>query len=498
VSSAARLPFDSIAGAWQWGLWLFPFGLLVDSSVIYASGAHLHRSSDRGATWTHQPDTRYCAKLAVDVVSDTLYCSGSTVFRSTDGGAHWTVADDRIHPDSDSALVATPSGVFAGSDTFLYRSRDGGRSWDPVAVGRATAVTYVPLLPNQVYVATDRGIAVSEDGGARFGDPTGPKDVVGLAADPFDFRVAYAASRTGVFVSRNSGASWEFASTGIDAHAIRSVALAPGAAQTMLASFHGALMRTVNGGTSWSVVAPEPRFADRAGFAGFDPKVAGRAYACGDSFAISVDSGASFTPIADPRLVGCTRILFHGATMTVGSLGQIYKSTNGGETWAMAGTVADFGITSDLAFGDALGTVVLAAHGNGVFRSTDGGDTFTQLSDQVFGSQLIADPTSPTHVVAASCGTLQRSNDGGASFERAISGPCVQALTVVGSAFVAVGFASFPGTRAVMSTDGGATWKPFDIAGVPRGAGIDTIATSDDGKTIYLGTTAGLYRSVRP
>ncbi|HMG57962.1 MAG TPA: hypothetical protein VK601_30880, partial [Kofleriaceae bacterium] len=332
-------------------------------SVIYAAGAHLHRSSDRGATWTHQPDPIYCAKLAVDAVSDTLYCSGFAVTRSTDGGAHWTVADTRIHPDSDSALVATPSGVFAGSDLFFYRSRDGGVSWDPVAVGRATAVTYTPLLPDQVYVATDRGIAVSQDGGAHFGDPSGPKDVVGLAADPLDFRVAYAASRTGVFVSRNSGASWEFASTGIDAHAIRSVALAPGAAQTMLASFHGALMRTVDGGTSWSVVAPEPSFTGGTGFAEFDPKVAGRAYACGDAFAISVDGGASFTPIAGPGPVGCTRILFHDATMTVGSLNRVYRSTSGGETWAMAGAVGDFGITSDLAFGDALGTVVLAAHG---------------------------------------------------------------------------------------------------------------------------------------
>jgi photosystem II stability/assembly factor-like uncharacterized protein len=50
----------------------------------------------------------------------------------------------------------------------------------------------------------------------------------------------------------------------------------------------------------------------------------------------------------------------------------------------------------------------------------------------------------------------------------------------------------------VMSTNDGATWTPFDTAGVPRGAGITAIAASDDGKTIYLGTTAGLYRSVRP
>jgi photosystem II stability/assembly factor-like uncharacterized protein len=164
----------------------------------------------------------------------------------------------------------------------------------------------------------------------------------------------------------------------------------------------------------------------------------------------------------------------------------------------MAGEVGDFGLTSDLAFGDALGTVVLAAHQTGVFRSTDGGDSFTQLAGPVSSSQLIADPTSPTHVVAASCGALRLSIDDGASFQPAVSGPCVQALGAVGSALVAVGTASRPGTRAVMSTDGGATWTPFEIAGVPRGAVIDAIAASEDGKTIYLDTTAGLYRSVRP
>jgi photosystem II stability/assembly factor-like uncharacterized protein len=44
------------------------------------------------------------------------------------------------------------------------------------------------------------------------------------------------------------------------------------------------------------------------------------------------------------------------------------------------------------------------------------------------------------------------------------------------------------------STDGGAHWTSIDAGGAPNGVSVYSIAATDDGATVYLGTGAGLYK----
>jgi len=116
-----------------------------------------------------------------------------------------------------------------------------------------------------------------------------------------------------------------------------------------------------------------------------------------------------------------------GADQTVflgGGSGWVFRSTDGGVTWARSTTGVN---TSDLTVWEvgvspayATDHKVFAAGNNGVHKSTDGGVTWTELATgQPFGSQLAVVP-SPAYaadhtVFAGGYGGLVRSADGGAT-----------------------------------------------------------------------------------
>jgi photosystem II stability/assembly factor-like uncharacterized protein len=69
--------------------------------------------------------------------------------------------------------VDDPTILFAGTDAGLYRSGDGGQSWDALASPFSnSAVQELAMAPNDpaiLYAATDVGVYRSGDGGASWG-----------------------------------------------------------------------------------------------------------------------------------------------------------------------------------------------------------------------------------------------------------------------------------------------------------------------------------------
>jgi photosystem II stability/assembly factor-like uncharacterized protein len=178
----------------------------------------------------------------------------------------------------------------------------------------------------------------------------------------------------------------------------------------------------------------------------------------------------------------------------------LYKSTNSGMTWADTGLGATAPVFSvnDVALGDGTGSVVVASTSQGLYRSTNGGTSFTQVTTD-FNNVIVADPRAPTHIIAGECSSFRVSADGGASFGALIPGLCVQSLIGTRSALYAAGSGPSNAPAVVTSTDGGSSWAPIEIAGsIPTGLNLTSITASDDGKTIYVGTSAGLYKSAGP
>jgi photosystem II stability/assembly factor-like uncharacterized protein len=207
---------------------------------------------------------------------------------------------------------------------------------------------------------------------------------------------------------------------------------------------------------------------------------------------VSFDAG-------NPGPFSCNRLLVAGTTLFAAGSGRLFKSTNSGTAWLDTGLGVGspgFGI-NDAALGDATGNVVLAATTDGLYRSTNGGTSFTRSAAASSVNNLVADPKVAAHITAGLCAGFRVSTDGGASFGSEIAGPCVQTLAAAGSALYAYGTSN---TAVLLkSTDGGSTWVPIDIAGsIPSGVNISSITASDDGNTLYLGTSAGLYKNAGP
>jgi photosystem II stability/assembly factor-like uncharacterized protein len=174
---------------------------------------------------------------------------GDGVYRSEDGGATWEnmglaasehVSKILVHPDDSNTIWVASQGPLwsSGGDRGVFRSTDGGATWTRVLgddewVG-ATDLVMDPRNPDRLYAATWQrqrtvasymgggpGTAIyrSDDGGETWqkltrGLPGGDMGKIGLAVSPQRPDVVYAAIELdrrsgGIFRSEDRGASWE-------------------------------------------------------------------------------------------------------------------------------------------------------------------------------------------------------------------------------------------------------------------------------------------------
>src|SRR5262249_3071565 len=149
-------------------------------------------------------------------------------------------------------------------------------------------------------------------------------------------------------------------------------------------------------------------------------------------------------------------------------------------------------------------TVYAAESSNGIFKSTDGGATWaaanTGMTGPIFQSVAMAiDPKTPStlYAVVWTSGNpgLSKSTDGG--------GPCTGilangtnfietvAVDPVTPSTIYVGQFVGTGSSALVSTDSGATFAPIQT-GIPTGTSVDVFAINPaTPATLYAGTTSG-------
>ena len=185
-----------------------------------------------------------------------------------------------------------------------------------------------------------------------------------------------------------------------------------------MGSTGGGVWRTTNAGISWENLTDEDFRAGSVGavtVAPSDPNViyVGMGSACprgnvsiGDGMYRSTDAGASWQHIGLERSGSISRVRVHPDdpnVLWVGVLGQIfgsnpergvYRSTDGGETWEQVLSISDDAGIADLELDPFNPRVLYAAawrverkpwtlidgsDEGGLFRSTDGGDTWERL-----------------------------------------------------------------------------------------------------------------------
>jgi len=123
--------------------------------------------------------------------------------------------------DLDLRVIAVdpsnPQVIFTGSSKMLYRSIDGGKSWEEAftvyGAGELNYITINKKSPSTMYLATSNGLFKTINSGSNWrrvfkGIGEGKKEILSVAIHPFDSNLIYAGTKYGLFSSKDGSRTW--------------------------------------------------------------------------------------------------------------------------------------------------------------------------------------------------------------------------------------------------------------------------------------------------
>ena len=435
------------------------------------------------------------------------------VYKSTDDGLNWVAANAGIERTAISDMIASGANLLAAvkadcpTSINIFKSTDNGATWTGTTGLAGKIVNSLALKGNVVWaffsaLPNDSGVARSTDNGNSWqivssiitnaGESIVSDNAIIVAEDNFIWR------------STDDGASWDvveqFALTGIGSFGKAGTKLF-GAART-------GIQTSTDNGASWNF---EP-FSDGA----FSFSAVGSTIYLGSNNKVfkSTDLGATWIDMSTGLgKGGIQALLYDGATLFAGTPADaagMYRSTNGGQSWDPA--AAGLPIASEIRSLIAFGPYVFAGmQGNGIWRSSDHGDTWskTDVNNALLANALVLTfCVKDNNLFAGAINGIYKSTDGGATFERTLNGfppnIGVTAYSLAASASnvvaaVSVSFSPSEGLAGIFySSDDGSTWHQGVLPIIPTAV---TAVASDGSSLAYAGvfgqssSVKGLYKS---
>jgi photosystem II stability/assembly factor-like uncharacterized protein len=155
--------------------------------------------------------------------------------------------------------------LFAGTQSGLFRSSDGGSSWERLTASGIAgvpvqAIYAPPRGASRLAVRTAGGLFVSEDAGRNWRPAPLPGNDyyvydIALPADRDD--PILAATSRGLLQSLDGGGQWKLVTDGVPAATVNSVRFHPARSREAFLIQYGKVYRSFNGGTSWQVFPSE-------------------------------------------------------------------------------------------------------------------------------------------------------------------------------------------------------------------------------------------------
>jgi hypothetical protein len=205
------------------------------------------------------------------------------------------------------------------------------------------------------------------------------------------------------------------------------------------------------------------------------------------------DAGLANLAIYDIAVTpGSPNILYAAAASGNG----VYKSTDGGATWSGLNTGANF--VQALAINPQTPNIIYgAARGPffGIIKSVDAGATWSQTSLSGASMALAIDPVTPMTIYASTFSGIFKSTNSGATWQPANTGITSNGLPVVviDPSNTATVYAA--GSNGVWkTTNGGGNWSPINsgLTSATNSLAVDPSTPS----TLYAGTFAGVFKSI--
>lgn len=317
-----------------------------------STGGGIWKTTDAGANWSNVSDGQITVGSMGDMdVSDSdpniIYAGtgsdgyrsnvsiGKGVWKSTDAGTTWShiglatvgnIGGVRVHPSNpDIAYVAAIGNPFAPSNARgLYRTRDGGRTWErTLYVSDSTGAVDVelhPTNPSIVYAAMWR-------------------------AERKPWTIISGAREGGIYRSTDGGSTWTKLTAGLPNELIGKANIAVSAAAPdrvyvlMEAKPGSGLYRSEDAGGSFRLVSNNPQLSTRPFYyttLDADPTNADVIYAGAEGYFKSTDGGENWSRFGTPH--GDNHGIWvhpsNGNIMIQANDGGVNVSINGGRTWS--------------------------------------------------------------------------------------------------------------------------------------------------------------------
>ncbi len=369
-------------------------------------------------------------------------------------------------------------------------------------MSRFLAVHRWPVLPLALFCL----LAFSFHTALAQGGPPGAS-VFGLLADASTPELLYVVTDAGVFRSDNAGLSWAAKSEGLAN--LRLNALAGRSPVLFVATAGAGVLRSNDGGESWQAV--NQGLSDLAIFSlAVDPREPRIVYAGGSDGAIfkSDTNGDAWTPISaglsegvylgiavDPVNSGI--VYAANASVQTSGLGRLFKSTNGGTQWSIAGAGV---VPLSLAIDTKNPNTIYIGTSSGISKSIDGGQSvnLTRLPGFTINAIAINPDDSNIVYVASRFEGILKSIDGGANWTGMSSGfPLAEFQTLaIDPANPQRLYAGTNGVGVFRSLDGATTWR-LASSGIGAGDITGLAVNPQSSGEVLAGVNGGeLFRSL--
>ncbi|MBW4698360.1 MAG: hypothetical protein KME03_10805 [Aphanocapsa lilacina HA4352-LM1] len=335
---------------------------------------------------------RVAAVAAVTAQPEIIYIGTATggVWKSTNGGTTWKPIFDEQDTSSIGAVAVfqpQPEIVWAGSGEGntrnsagvgrgIYKSIDGGKSWQKLGLEKTERIHRIllhPTNPDIAYVAAmgttwgenpDRGVFKTTDGGKTWNkilyvdertgvgdlaiDPSNPDKLIAAMWEhrrwPWAFKSG--GSGSGLYITTDGGGSWRKleAQDGLPAGELGRIGIAvapsnPKIVYALVEANKNVLLRSEDGGSSWKTVNTRPDINPRPFYFAdleVNPKDENLLYRLQVNLDISTDGGKTFKPTAPQGIHSDHHALWihpNGNTLINGNDGGIAISYDRGKKW---------------------------------------------------------------------------------------------------------------------------------------------------------------------
>lgn len=352
-----------------------------DRVFLGTSAGRIYLSTDNGASWSRFAHLGSSAEMVLDhividpVNSRNIYVaawnaqlpdSDGEIFRSKDGGRSWDIVAD-MHGKSVRALALAPSNpgvLVAGTLDGIYRSRDGGENWERISpekhaeIKNVESVAIDPLNPQVIYAGTWHLPWKTEDGGRTWHNikkgVIEDSDVFSIIVDSLNPANMYISACSGIYRSESAGELFrKIQGIPYSARRTRMLQMDPSDHKIVYAGTTEGLWKTTDAGATWKRTTSDRVIINDVLI---DPRRPLRVLLATDRSGVlaSDDGGVTF--------VASNRGFTHRQVATL-----LVDPANPNQLYA--------GLLNDKEFG-------------GVFASRDGGQSWTQMINGLEGRDV--------------------------------------------------------------------------------------------------------------